>query len=577
MSDPETLLNERAGRALVEAFGEFVAGDGPFVAPSSNPRFGDYQVNTAMRLGKQLRRNPREVAGEILNHLDVADVCKPPEVAGPGFINLTLTQEYLARRAAELAADTRLGIERAPKAGVTVVDYSAPNVAKEMHVGHLRSTIIGDALARGLEFLGDEVVRQNHMGDWGTQFGMLTEYLIEHGESSEELADLNELYRRASDEFNRDLDFAERARLRVVALQSGDEQTLALWRRLVQVSEEHFEAVYERLNVTLRLEDIRAESFYNPYLPTVIEDLERLGLARIADGAVCVFPQGFTRRDGEPLALIVRKSDGGYLYATTDLAAVRYRVSQLHAGRIIYVTDARQAQHFAMVFETAREAGWLPEDVSAEHVPFGTVLNEDGRPLKTRSGDTVRLADLLDEAEARAAEVVRQKNPDLTEAERREIAHAVGIGAIKYADLSTDRIKDYIFSWDRMLAMEGNTAPYLQYAYARIRSIFRNAALDPDALADAEVQIVEPEERALALKVLQLGAAVRDVARKLEPHLLCTYLFELASAFTAFYERCPVLRSEEPLRSSRLVLCALAARALKLGLGLLGIEVLERM
>jgi arginyl-tRNA synthetase len=444
-----------------------------------------------------------------------------------------------------------------------------------MHVGHLRSTVIGDAIAHTLAFLGHRVIRQNHLGDWGTQFGMLIEQLLEAGEPAG--ADLDDLYRAAQARFERDPAFAARARERVVALQAGDPTSLALWRRLVQQSTERFAAVYARLGAALTTADIRPESFYNPLLPDIVAELEAKGLARPSEGALCVFLDGFTRPDGTPLPLMVRKSDGGYLYATTDLAALRYRVEVLRAERLIYVTDARQAQHFAMVFAAARRAGWLPPHVRAEHVPFGTVLGEDGRPFRTRSGDTVRLADLLDEAERRAAALVAEKNPALDAAARARVARAVGIGAIKYADLASDRVKDYVFSWERMLAMEGNTAPYLQYAYARIRSIFRKAAGMPPPPAGPLV-LGEPAERALVLKLLQLGGVVRAVGETLEPHRLCAYLYDVATAFSTFYERCPVLQAPDSARrASRLWLCELTARTLACGLGLLGIEVLERM
>ncbi|HLK11277.1 MAG TPA: arginine--tRNA ligase [Candidatus Binatia bacterium] len=575
MADPQDVLARRIQDAIARAFGPAHAATEPLVRPAQHPRFGDYQANVAMSLGQRLGRPPRDVAAAIARALDVAGVCLPPEIAGPGFINLTLTADFLGAQAAALAADSRCGVEPAVAPVTTVVDYSGPNVAKEMHVGHLRSTVIGDALARTLAFLGHRVIRQNHLGDWGTQFGLLIEHLLDAGEPPG--ADLDALYRAAQARFEAEPAFAARARERVVALQAGDAATLALWRRLVEQSAERFAAIYARLGASLTPADIRPESFYNPQLAGVVAALEAKGLARPSEGALCVFLDGFTRPDGAPLPLIVRKSDGGYLYATTDLAALRYRVEVLRAERLVYVTDARQAQHFAMVFAAARAAGWLPAGVRAEHVPFGTVLGEDGRPFRTRSGDTVRLADLLDEAERRAAALVAEKNPGLGDIARAEVAHAVGIGAIKYADLASDRVKDYVFSWDRMLAMDGNTAPYLQYAYARIRSIFRKAGGEPGAPPVA-IAIAEPAERTLVLKLLQLGGVVRAVAETLEPHRLCAHLYDVATAFSTFYERCPVLQAPDAeRRRSRLLLCDLTARTLSCGLGLLGIEALERM
>ncbi|MFN8545629.1 MAG: arginine--tRNA ligase [Candidatus Binatia bacterium] len=572
MADPADLLHRRVQDAIARAFGPEFADTDPLVRPAQNPRFGDYQSNAAMSLAKRVGRNPRQTAEAIVGALDTSGLCGPPEIAGPGFVNLTLTTEFLAAQAAALAGDERLGVEAAAEPGTVVVDYSGPNVAKEMHVGHLRSTVIGDALARTLAFLGQHVVRQNHLGDWGTQFGLLIEHLLEHPTAGG--SDLNVLYRAAAARFETDAAFAERARHRVVALQHGDPATLDVWRRLVRQSTDYFNTVYGRLGAALTDDDIRAESFYNDRLADVVSTLEAQGLARESEGAICVFLPGFVTKDGEPLPLIVRKSDGGFLYATTDLAALRYRVEVLGARRLIYVTDARQQQHFAMVFAAAERAGWLPPGVRAEHVTFGTVLGEDGKPFKTRSGDTIRLAELLDEAERRAAALVAAKNPALDDAARAAVAHAVGIGAIKYADLASDRVKDYVFSWDRMLAMDGNTAPYLQYAYARIRSIFRKAGVEA---MPATPVLAHPAERALVLTVLRLGGVVRAVGTTLEPHRLCAHLYDVATAFSAFYEGCPVLQADESVRAGRLLLCDLTARTLRLGLELLGIDVLDRM
>ena len=547
--------------------------------PSQQERFGDYQANVAMSLARTLGRNPREVAGTIVEHLDVDGVAEPPEVAGPGFINLRLRSEYLAARVAEAAGDDRLGIQPVPEPETVVVDYSQPNVAKEMHVGHLRSTIIGDAIVRVLEFLGHRVIRQNHLGDWGTNFGMLIEHLADLGEeeAAAELSvgDLEAFYQQAKVKFDSDPAFADRARRRVVALQSGDEGTLRSWHLLIDLSTRYFSAVYGLLDVRLTDDDFAGESFYNPMLADVAEELEERGLAEVHEGALCVFPPGFSGRDGRPFPLMVRKSDGGFGYDTTDLAALRYRVQELKADRIIYVVDARQAQHFALLFAAGRMAGWL-NGRQAEHVAFGTVLGPDGKPFKTRAGGTVKLIALLEEAVAKAQGVVDEKSPELEPAQRQEVARAVGVGAVKYADLSSDRVKDYVYDLDRMLAMEGNTAPYLQYAHARIRSIFRRGG--EEVVDGAPVVLEGPAERALALQLLRLESAVREVADTLQPHRLATYLFELASAFTAFYEQCPVLKAPTPeLRASRLVLCDLSARTLRLGLDLLGIEAPDRM
>jgi len=575
MADTLELLRERFARAIAAAYGEDFAGTDPILRPAQKPEFGDYQANVAMALAKQVKAKPRDVAAKIIESLDVADVCESPEIAGPGFINLRLTPDFLADQAINLADDDQLGVKDSDTPRHVVVDYSGPNVAKEMHVGHIRSTCIGDSIVRVLEFLGDRVTRQNHLGDWGTQFGMLIEHMADVGAREGEafhVGDLNALYQQAKSKFDEDADFAERARRRVVALQSGDESTLALWRQLVDESERHFEQVYARLNVRLTAEDVRGESFYNDGLAATAEELERKGVARDSEGALCVFVEQYES------PVMVRKSDGGFGYDATDLAAIRFRVGELRADRLIYVTDARQREHFDKVFDAARRAGWA-EDVRLDHVPFGTILGQDGKPFKTRAGDVVKLADLLDEAVERAGAIVAEKNPDLSEQERAEVARVVGIGAIKYFDLSSDRVKDYVFDWDRMLAMDGNTAPYLQYAYTRIRSIFRKGGEQGGAASKAdEIEWSHPAERALLLKVMQLGGVLRGVADALEPHRLCTYLYELATAFSGFYETCPVLKADtDARRATRLLLCDLTARTLKRGLDLLGIETLERM
>jgi arginyl-tRNA synthetase len=563
--------------ATVAAFGEEYAGVDPLIRRSDR---ADYQANLALGLGKTLGRPPREVANALLACLRCDDICERVEVSGPGFLNLTLRTDYIARELGRVIADERLGVLTAPRGETVVIDYSAPNVAKEMHVGHLRSTIIGDAIARVLSFLGHGVVRQNHLGDWGTPFGMLIEHLGELGGQggAAELSagDLGAFYREARRKFDTDEAFAERSRLRVVALQRGAEPSHALWRSLVAASSRHFEEVYSRLGVALTPEDIRAESSYNADLPVVVDELERQGLTRVSDGALCVFPAGFAGRTGEPLPLVVRKTDGGYGYAATDLAAVRHRTGHLRATRLVYVVGAPQAQHFAMVFAVAASAGWLAPPARAEHVAFGSVLGADGKMFKTRAGETIRLMDLLAEAVARADAIVAEKNPELDEGTRREIARAVGLGAIKYADLSNDRIKDYAFDWDRMLATLGNTGPYLQYAHARFCKILRRAGRPP--ARDTPIRLTDAAERELALQLLQFGSAVDLVARELKPHHLCTYLFAVATQSTTFYERCPVLKAEDPeLRASRVALCDVTARVLSRGLSLLGIEAPEQL
>lgn len=580
MADVNTQLKQALSLALAGALGDDFADADPLLNPANNPKFGDYQANLAMPLGKRLNKPPREVAQLVVDKLELGELIEKVEIAGPGFINIHLSNAALARAAAALFADPRLGVAPLTHPRKVVVDYSSPNVAKEMHVGHLRSTVIGDAIARVLSFQGHDVVRQNHVGDWGTQFGMLIEHLIETGQAEQEsLGDLTKLYKQSKARFDAEPDFAERAKRRVVALQGGDEQTLAIWQKLVAQSQNYFASIYSRMSVLLEPTDIRGESFYNDKLPGVIDRLETDGVLATSKGARVVFVDGFTDRDGEPLPMIVQKSDGGYLYATTDLAAVRYRVDELQASRIIYVTDARQTQHFAMIFKAAQDAGWLGAEATLEHVPFGTVMGEDGKPFKTRDGDVVRLVDLIDEAEARAIAVCKEKNPELAGDEAEHVGRAVGLGALKYADLSSDRIKDYRFSWDRMLALDGNTAPYLINAYVRVHGIFRKGEIDFDAFDSDQVRVQEPNEKALVLRLMQFGPTVESVADSLEPHRLCNYLYELASGFHRFFESCPVLKADVPedVRQGRLALCKLVALTLGQGLDLLGIEVVERM
>jgi arginyl-tRNA synthetase len=586
MADPQQVLTERVRHALAAAFGAEHAGDDPVIRPS---QFADYQANVALPLGKRLGRPPREVAAEITRHLDVADLCTEAEVSGPGFINLTLRDDWIAGQASDQLADPGLGLDESdvtgrgesprPPAAKVVVDYSAPNVAKEMHVGHLRTTVVGDVIARVLERLGHTVIRANHLGDWGTPFGMLIEHLLEVGEAAAKDAlsagEINAFYQAARRKFDSDPAFAERSRRRVVALQAGDGETLRLWQAIVDDSKQYYNTIYARLGVTLTDADLAPESFYNPMLADVCDELERAGVAVISDGALCVFPPGFTNRDGQPLPMILRKSDGGYGYDTTDLAAIRYRIRDLKADRLIYLVAAEQSLHFQMLFAAAREAGWLTGEVSAEHAVIGLVTGADGKRLRTRSGETVKLITLIDEAVERAGQVIGDRYPD--PAERRRIAEAVGIGALKYADLSVARESGYALDFDRMLALSGNTGPYLQYATARIRSIFRRAGLDPDQVT-GPIRITEDAERALALPLLGFGAVVGQVAQTTEPHRLCGYLFELASAFTAFYENCPVLQAASgDVRESRLALSALTLRVLLTGLGLLGVPVPDRM
>jgi len=579
MADPRDVLAQRVSAALGAAFGPGYEDADAVIRPSS---FADYQSNAALPLAKKLGRPPRDIAADIVRHLDVAGVAEPPEVSGPGFINFRLLPGWIAGQASGQLADPRLGVAQADPAPRVVVEYSSPNVAKEMHVGHLRTTIVGDALARILEFSGQDVIRDNHVGDWGTPFGMLIEHLLDVGENSADAGQLrsnpNAFYQAARRKFDSDPEFAERARQRVVLLQGGDEGTLQLWQRLVDMSLDYLHRIYRQLGVTLTDADIRGESFYNDLLAEVCDELEASGVAVISDGALCAFPPGFTGRDGEPLPVIIRKRDGGYNYSTSDLATIRYRIRDLHVDRAIYVVGSSQALHFQMVFAVARQAGWIPAGARFEHAQIGNVLGTDGKLLRTRAGDSVKLSELLREGVERARKVFDELNtsPEFNESERAAIAEAVGIGAIKYADLSTARDSEYVFDWDRMISFKGNTGPYLQYATARIRSIFRRAGLDPD-VARAPITLAEPAERALALRLLGFGAVVRQAGETTQPHLLAGFLFDVASAFTTFYEQCPVLQAEPEIRDSRLALSALTLRVLLTGLDLLGIPVPERM
>jgi arginyl-tRNA synthetase len=576
MADPLVIVAELLAPAFAAVAGTDGAVD-PVVRPSDR---ADAQANGALALAKQLGRKPRDVAEAVVAAADL-DGKATVEVAGPGFINVTFDDSFLTEQLGVLAADDRLGVRMAAPAERVVVDYSAPNIAKEMHIGHLRTTVIGDALVRMLEFVGHTVVRENHVGDWGTPFGMLIEHLLDLGETEAavglSVGDLDGFYKQARAKFDASEAFQARARNRVVLLQGGDPETLRLWKMLVDLSMNYFNRLYRKMGVLLTDDDLAGESMYNDLLPEVVERLRTAGLLQVSDGADVVFPPGYTNRDGDPLPLIVQKRGGGFNYGTSDLACVLDRVERVKATLLLYVVGAPQAQHLAMVFDVAAMAGWLRPPARAVHVAFGNVLGSDRKMLKSRSGEPVRFVDVVDEAIERATASVCEKNPGLPSDEQVEIGRKVGTGALKYADLSTDRIKDYVFDWDRMLAFEGNTGPYLQYAHARIRSILRKAG-DSDAAPPSGSSVVkEKEERDLILHLLQFDAAIHDTLDKYSPHRLCTYLFELAQSFTSFYEACPVLKADPQTRLLRIVLCEQTAGVLALGLGLLGIEAPERM
>jgi len=554
---------------IESAFAELGLQGNALVQASSRPEHGDYQANGVMAAAKRAGRNPREVAAAVLQNLRLDDVATRVEIAGPGFLNITLASDYLAQVDAAQVAPGK------PQETV-VVDYSAPNLAKEMHVGHLRSTVIGDCIARVLEAQGHRVVRQNHVGDWGTQFGMLLTYLADTGEGSGELADLEEFYRAAKTRFDQDPDFQARSRSAVVALQAGDANALSVWQHFINVSMSHCQEIYDRLGVTLSAQDTQGESAYNDDLINVIQDLDTAGLVTESDGASCVFLEEFKTKKGEILPVIVRKSDGGYLYATTDLAAIRYRNRTLQANRVLYFTDARQALHFRQVFAVARAAGFNTNSASLEHMPFGAMLGNDGKPFKTRAGGVIKLADLLDEAEQRATKLVQAKNSELSAAEANALGKVIGIGAVKYADLCKNRTSDYVFDWDQMISFEGNTAPYLQYAYTRIQSIFAKGGVTPAELPTQTLSSDEAE-RQLAVAIAGFNDAIEAVSADGLPHLLCGYLYDLATRFTHFYEACPILSSEGQVRERRLVLANQTGQTLKQGLHFLGIGVVDRM
>jgi arginyl-tRNA synthetase len=588
------ILEDRISAAMTAVTGR--SDCAAIVRLSTDPKFGDYQANGVMALAKKIRTNPRKLAEDVVKSLDVSDICEEPEVAGPGFINLRLRSDFIVNSLLEINADSvnRLGIEKEKQPKTIVVDFSCPNIAKPMHVGHLRSTIIGDCICRMLEFLGHKVIRQNHIGDWGTQFGMLVANIerrtaealdgnIEGPVIPSTLTEFENFYREAKRLFDNEENFAARSRSAVVGLHSGDKTWMGRWELLVGQSVKHYQEMYDRLKVTLKSEDVCGESAYRDELPNVVEELKKRGVAVESDGAVCVFPPGFKNKEGQPLPFIIQKSDGAYLYATTDLAAIRYRINELKADKIVYVTDSRQKLHFEMLFAVARMAGWVSDDIELSHVMFGSVLGEDGTPLKTRSGENVKLKELLDEAVERARTVVEEKNPELGEEKKSEIAKAVGIGAVKYADYSNNRTSDYVFSFDKMLAMDGNTAPYMQYAYARIKSIERKARTkDVDVETEMKglekLNLTEPAELDLAKYLIRYGEAIEAAVSDYRPNYLTSYLYELAQKFSVFYTNCPVLDAGQDKRPTRLLLCRLTELTIRHGLSeLLGIEVVKQM
>lgn len=574
----QALLSEKVSQAMIAAGAP--ADCEPQVRQSAKVQFGDYQANGMMAVAKKLGMAPRQLAEQVLTHLDLSGIASKVEIAGPGFINIFLDPAFLAESVEQALTSDRLGVAK-PEKQTVVVDYSAPNVAKEMHVGHLRSTIIGDAAVRTLEFLGHHVIRANHVGDWGTQFGMLIAYLEKQQQENAgemALADLEGFYREAKKHYDEDEAFAERARSYVVKLQGGDDYFLQMWRKLVDITMSQNQITYDRLNVTLTRDDVMGESLYNPMLPGIVADLKAKGLAVESEGATVVFLDEYKNKEGEPMGVIIQKKDGGYLYTTTDIACAKYRYETLHADRVLYYIDSRQHQHLMQAWTIVRKAGYVPDSVPLEHHMFGMMLGKDGKPFKTRAGGTVKLAELLDEALERARRLVAEKNPDMPADELEKLANAVGIGAVKYADLSKNRTTDYIFDWDNMLAFEGNTAPYMQYAYTRVLSVFRKSGLDERALASARVVLREDREAQLAARLLQFEETLTVVAREGTPHVMCAYLYDVAGLFSGFYEHCPILSAEnDDVRNSRLKLALLTAKTLKLGLDTLGIETVERM
>ncbi|MFK5207755.1 arginine--tRNA ligase [Glaesserella parasuis] len=570
------ILSEKIKQAMIVAGAE--QNVEPLVRQSGKVQFGDYQANGIMGAAKKLGLNPREFAQKVVDNVDLNGIAEKLEIAGPGFINIFLAPTWLAQQTENAFSGDKLGINL-NQAQTVVVDYSSPNVAKEMHVGHLRSTIIGDSVVRALEFLGNKVIRANHVGDWGTQFGMLIAYLekMENEHASEmELSDLESFYRAAKEHYDSDEVFAEKARNYVVKLQSGDDYCRTMWKKLVNITMQQNQHNYNRLNVTLTENDVMGESLYNPMLPEIVADLKAQGLAVEDDGALVVFLDEFKNKDGDPMGVIVQKKDGGFLYTTTDIAAAKYRFETLKADRALVFSDTRQSQHMQQAWLITRKAGYVPDSFSLEHHNFGMMLGKDGKPFKTRTGGTVKLADLLDEAVERAEKLIAEKNPDLTACEKQAVVEAVAIGAVKYSDLSKNRTTDYVFDWDNMLSFEGNTAPYMQYAYTRVRSIFSRAGIDPNSLT-GNIVLTDEKERNLAIKLLQFEEAVTVVAKDGTPHVLCQYLYELAGIFSSFYEACPILNAEESIKQSRLKLAHLTAKTLKQGLDLLGIKTVEKM
>ena len=574
----QALLSEKVSQAMIAAGAP--ADCEPQVRQSAKVQFGDYQANGMMAVAKKLGMAPRQLAEQVLSHLDLNGIANKVEIAGPGFINIFLDPAFLAEHVSQALKSERLGIAQ-PQSQTVVVDYSAPNVAKEMHVGHLRSTIIGDAAVRTLELMGHKVIRANHVGDWGTQFGMLIAWLEKQQQDNAgemALADLEGFYRDAKKHYDEDEVFAERARSYVVKLQGGDEYFRKMWRQLDDITMPQNQLTYDRLNVTLTRDDVMGESLYNPMLPGIVADLKEKGLATESEGATVVFLDEYKNKEGEPMGVIIQKKDGGYLYTTTDIACAKYRYETLHADRVLYYIDSRQHQHLMQAWTIVRKAGYVPDSVPLEHHMFGMMLGKDGKPFKTRAGGTVKLADLLDEALERARKLVAEKNPDMPADELEKLANVVGIGAVKYADLSKNRTTDYVFDWDNMLAFEGNTAPYMQYAYTRVLSVFRKAELEESAIINAAVTISEDREAQLAARLLQFEETLNVVARDGTPHVMCSYLYDLAGLFSGFYEHCPILSAEsEAVRNSRLKLALLTAKTLKMGLDTLGIETVERM
>lgn len=574
----QSILSEKIKQAMIAAGADTQCE--ALVRQSGKVQFGDYQANGIMPAAKKLGLNPREFAQSVLDKAELQDIAEKTEIAGPGFINIFLKDTWLADNINRAVQDPKLGVHN-PEKQTVVVDYSSPNVAKEMHVGHLRSTIIGDAVVRTLEFLGNHVIRANHVGDWGTQFGMLIAYLekMENEHASEmELSDLEAFYRAAKKHYDEDPVFAEKARNYVVKLQSGDEYCRTMWQKLVKITMQQNQHNYDRLNVTLTDKDVMGESLYNPMLPGIVEDLKKQGLAVEDDGALVVYLDEFKNKDGDPMGVIVQKKDGGFLYTTTDIAAAKYRYETLKANRALVFSDTRQSQHMQQAWLITRKAGYVPDSFQLEHKNFGMMLGKDGKPFKTRSGDTVKLADLLDEAIERAGVLISQKSTALSEQEKADVIEAVGIGSVKYADLSKNRTTDYVFDWDNMLSFEGNTAPYMQYAYTRIRSIFNRSQIALSEVEQAQLSITDEKERALAIKLLQFEEAVQVVGKEGTPHVLCAYLYELAGVFSSFYEHCPILNNDDhQVKLSRLKLALLTERTLKQGLDLLGIKTVEKM